>query len=36
MTQLDEVHIWRFDNEGKVASFRHRVDTHAQHLAFKG
>jgi len=34
--QLDEVHIWRFGPDGKVASFRHRVDTHAQHLAFKG
>jgi ketosteroid isomerase-like protein len=36
MAQLDEVHIWRFNDQGKVSSFRHRVDTHAQHLAFKG
>lgn len=34
VTQPDEVHIWRFDDNGKVKSFRHRVDTHAQHLAF--
>ena len=32
--QLDEVHIFRFNEEGKVANFRHRLDTHAQHLAF--
>jgi ketosteroid isomerase-like protein len=32
--QLDEVHIWRFGPDGKVVSFRHRVDTHAQYLAF--
>ena len=32
--QLDEVHIFRFNDAGKVASFRHRLDTHAQHLAF--
>jgi uncharacterized protein len=24
----DEVHIWRFDQAGKVSRFRHRVDTH--------
>lgn len=27
----DEVHIWRFDEQGRVIRFRHRVDTH-QHL----
>jgi ketosteroid isomerase-like protein len=32
--QLDEVHIWRFNSDGKVKNFRHRVDTHAHHLAF--
>ena len=25
--EVDEVHIWRFDAAGRVASFRHRVDT---------
>ena len=33
--QLDEVHIWRFNDAGLVANFRHRVDTHAQELAFQ-
>jgi ketosteroid isomerase-like protein len=36
VSQLDEVHIWRFGPDGKVVNFRHRVDTHAQHLAFAG
>lgn len=36
VSQLDEVHIWRFGPDGKVVNFRHRVDTHAQHLAFNG
>jgi ketosteroid isomerase-like protein len=26
----DEIHIWRFDAEGKVARFRHRADTKLQ------
>jgi hypothetical protein len=30
--EIDEVHIWRFDPGGRVASFRHRVDTR-QHAA---
>lgn len=30
----DEVHIWRFDAESKVARFRHRVDTHQHQLAY--
>ena len=34
--QLDEAHIWRFGPDGKVVNFRHRVDTHQQHLAFNG
>ncbi len=33
--QPDEAHIWRFGPDGRVADFRHRVDTHAHHLAFK-
>lgn len=28
----DEVHIWRFDAEGRVSRFRHALDT-AQHAA---
>jgi ketosteroid isomerase-like protein len=34
VNQPDEVHIWRFGPDGKVVSYRHRVDTHAQYLAF--
>jgi ketosteroid isomerase-like protein len=29
--QEDEVHIWRFDAQGRVARFAHRIDTH-QHV----
>jgi ketosteroid isomerase-like protein len=29
----DEVHIWHFDGQGKVARFRHRADTQQQALA---
>lgn len=32
--QSDETHIWRFDAHGRVVSFRHRVDTHQQVLAW--
>ncbi|HET6614260.1 MAG TPA: nuclear transport factor 2 family protein [Dehalococcoidia bacterium] len=32
----DEVHIWRFGSDGKVARFTHLVDTHAVQLAYKG
>jgi ketosteroid isomerase-like protein len=32
----DEVHIWYFDNAGKVARFRHRIDTHQQWKAYHG
>jgi ketosteroid isomerase-like protein len=31
----DEVHIWYFDSAGKVARFRHRIDTYQQLLAYK-
>ncbi len=31
--EVDAVHIWRFDAEGKVSQFRHRVDTLQQHNA---
>lgn len=33
VVEEDEVHIWHFDAQGKVARFRHRVDTLAHHLA---
>ena len=31
----DEVHVWAFDEDGRVASFRHYVDT-AKHIAAAG
>lgn len=31
----DEVHIWRFNPQGKVASFRHKVDSHQHRLALE-
>ena len=36
IAEVDEVHVWHFDAAGKVARFRHRIDTHHQHLAFHG
>ena len=36
VSEADEVHIWHFDDAGRVARFRHRADTHQQHLAFHG
>lgn len=36
VTEEDEVHIWRFGPDGKVARFKHLVDTHAVQLAYKG
>jgi uncharacterized protein len=32
----DEAHIWHFNAAGKVARFRHRVDTHQHLLAVLG
>jgi ketosteroid isomerase-like protein len=28
VVEEDEVHIWHFDDAGKVSRFRHRADTH--------
>jgi hypothetical protein len=33
VVEEDEVHVWHFDADGRVSRFRHRVDTHAHHLA---
>lgn len=33
VVEEDEVHIWHFNAEGKVARFRHRLDTLAHHRA---
>ena len=34
IVETDEGHIWRFNNEGKVQSFAHRVDSHQHWLAY--
>ena len=36
VVEEDEVHIWRFDGEGKVARFRHRIDTQQHALECRG
>ena len=35
IVEEDEVHIWRFNAEGKVKRFRHRADTHQHWTAFE-
>lgn len=32
----DAVHIFRFDGQGEVSRFRHRIDTYHQVLAYRG
>lgn len=34
VAEEDEIHVWRFDKEGKVERFRHGVDTYTHHLAY--
>jgi ketosteroid isomerase-like protein len=34
VTEEDEIHVWRFDPEGKVIRFRHGADTHQHELAY--
>lgn len=36
VVEEDEVHIWHFDDAGRVARFRHRVDTLQHQLACQG
>jgi ketosteroid isomerase-like protein len=36
IAEEDELHLWRFNADGKVARFRHGVNTHAHELAIKG
>ena len=33
VTEEDEIHVWRFDDAGKVVKLRHGADTHAHQLA---
>jgi uncharacterized protein len=34
LVEEDEVHIWHFDDAGRVKKFRHRVDTHQLWMAW--
>ena len=36
LVEEDEIHIWRFDSQGKVKRFAHKVDTHQHWLACGG
>jgi hypothetical protein len=36
IAEEDEVHIWRFDEDGKVNRFAHKVDSHAHWKAYHG
>jgi ketosteroid isomerase-like protein len=36
VSEVDEVHIWRFDEAGLVSAFRHRADTYLQWAAYHG
>jgi len=36
VAEEDEVHLWHFDEQGKVCRFRHRADTLRQSLACGG
>lgn len=34
VVEEDEIHVWRFNAEGKVSRFRHGIDTHQHQLAY--
>lgn len=34
IVEKDAAHIWRFDAEGRIISFRHGVDTYQHHNAY--
>lgn len=36
ISERDEPHIWRFDEQGRVVSFRHAADTLGQSNAMRG
>jgi len=36
IVEEDEIHVWRFDAEGRVVRHRHGVDTHLHQLAWDG
>lgn len=36
VVETDEAHVWRFNDAGKVARFRHCADTYQNAMAYKG
>lgn len=36
IVEEDEVHLWRFDREGRVIRFSHKVDSHQHWVAYHG
>lgn len=36
VVEEDEIHIWRFDEAGRIARFTHKLDTHQHWLAVRG
>ncbi|MGE3308738.1 MAG: nuclear transport factor 2 family protein [Limisphaerales bacterium] len=36
VVEEDEIHVWRFDTEGRVSRFRHGVDSHRHQAAWGG
>jgi ketosteroid isomerase-like protein len=36
VAEEDEIHVWRFDPDGRVVRYRHGVDTHLHQLAWGG
>lgn len=36
ISEADEIHVFRFNSEGKIAGFRHGVDTYEHFRAFSG
>ena len=36
IVEEDEIHVWRFDGDGRVVRYRHGLDTHMHQLAWAG
>ena len=36
IAEEDEIHVWRFDGDGRVVRYRHGLDTHMHQLAWAG
>jgi ketosteroid isomerase-like protein len=36
VSEDDAIHVWRFDKQGKVARYKHGVDSHKHELAWRG